>query len=128
MRSPLKLLLQISLILGASSAAYASILSARISPSLGSPQPLGTTIDLTASATDSDPGPLSYKWEVMTPGSLVFSTLEDFNQNNTFSWTPNYTEGIYRVRMTVRDHLAGTTAQVTGSFRIQALITGSQPV
>jgi arylsulfate sulfotransferase len=139
MRSPLKLLLQITdtrlvyvlatfLITGVSSPVYAAVANPRISPSLGSPQPLGTTIELTASATDSDPGPLSYKWEVMAPGSLAFSTLEDFDQSNTFSWTPNYTEGIYRVRMTARDYLAGTSAQVTGSFRIEPLITGSQPV
>ena len=46
----------------------------------------------------------------------------------TFQWTPNYTEGTYNLRITARDYLAGANAQLVVSFKVNPLVTGSQPV
>lgn len=106
----------------------ATITNVKLQPNLATPQPLGTTITLKASATDSDPGPLSYKWEVENPGSSTYSTLMDFDELNTFTWAPNYVEGAYHLRLTARDYLAGTSAQTAIEFIATPLVTSSQPV
>ncbi|HUO30056.1 MAG TPA: aryl-sulfate sulfotransferase [Bryobacteraceae bacterium] len=108
--------------------ARASITGVVLHPSVPSPQLLGTTVQLTASATDSDPGPLTYKWEVAQPGSTSFSTMRDFDVNNEFTWVPNYVEGTYQLRLTARDYLAGTSAQQVISYVANPLVTGNQPV
>jgi hypothetical protein len=83
---------------------------------------------LNASATDSDPGPLTYKWEVQNPGSTSFSTMRDFDLLTEFTWVPNYVEGTYQLRLTARDYLAGTSAQVVVNYVVNPLVTGTQPV
>ena len=105
---------------------HATITNVQLATSPSTPQLLGTTITLTASATDSDPGPLSYKWEVERPGATTYSTLEDFDEANTFTWVLNYVEGAYHLRLTARDYLAGTSAQVVILFVAQPLVTGSR--
>lgn len=107
---------------------YATISQVQLGTSPAAPQLLGTTVHLTASAMDTDPGPVTYKWEVQQPGSSTFSTLEDFDLDSTFTWSPHYTEGTYQLRLTARDYLAGTSAQVVVSYQVNPLVTGSQPV
>jgi arylsulfate sulfotransferase len=119
------------LLLGAgalSPSLYATVSSVHIKGSAPSPQLLGTTIALTASAVDTNPGPLTYKWEVETPSSSSFLLMQDFDVATSFQWTPNYTEGTYQLRLTARDYLAGTSAQQVVSFRVNPLVTGSQAV
>lgn len=112
----------------ASPALNASITQVRLTPSPVSPQLLGTTIQLTASAVDSDSGPLTYKWEIQRPFSSSFSVIRDFDLATTLTWTPNFVEGTYQLRLTARDYLAGTSAQRVISFQANPLVTGSQPV
>ncbi|MGD0133672.1 MAG: aryl-sulfate sulfotransferase [Bryobacteraceae bacterium] len=101
----------------------------QLTPSSASPQILGTMITWTASATDSNPGPVTYKFEVAPPGSNpTFSTISDFSLGNTLNWTPNLWEGTYQIRVTARDYLAGQTAQTVSNFGVEALVTGNQPV
>lgn len=106
----------------------AAITQVALGASPESPQVLGTPIQLTASALDSDPGPMSYKWEVQAPGFSDFSLMRDFDQENTFTWVPTYSQGTYHLRLTVRDHLAGTRAETVVTFQVHALATGDQPV
>jgi hypothetical protein len=107
---------------------YAAIANVKLNSSPASPQLLGTTVHLSASASDSDPGPLTYKWEVELPGASNFSVMRDFDLEKTFTWTPNYVEGTYRLRLTARDYLAGTSAQQVVAFVAKPLVTGTQPV
>ncbi len=101
----------------------------QLMPSQASPQVLGTVITWTASATDSNPGPVTYKFEVALPGSnQPFSLVSDFNLGNTLNWTPNIVAGNYQIRVTARDYLAGETAQTVSSFTVKPLVTGNQPV
>jgi len=106
----------------------ATITQVLLKSSPAPPQLLGTTLHLTASATDSDPGPLTYKWEVQNPQGSSFALMRDFDVQNTFDFTPNAVEGIYQLRITARDYLAGTSAQRVVKFQIQPLVTGGQPV
>ncbi len=106
----------------------AAITNVQLQTSVPSPQLLGTVIQLTASGQDSNLGILSYKFEVEAPGATSFSLLEDFDVINTFTWVPNYSEGIYQLRVTVRDYKAGTSAQTVVPFTVQPLVTGTLPV
>jgi arylsulfate sulfotransferase len=86
-------------------------------------------ITWTASVTDSNPGPVTYKFEVATPGAnQTFSLLSDYNLGNTLNWTPNLVAGTSQIRVTARDYLAGETAQAVVNFAVKPLATGSQPV
>ena len=107
---------------------HAAISQVKLTASPSSPQLLGTTIQLTASAEDSDPGPVTYKWEIEPPRFSHFSLIRDFALNKTLAWTPNYVEGTYQLRVTARDYLAGTSARQVISFQVKALVSGSQPV
>jgi arylsulfate sulfotransferase len=107
---------------------HAAITQVNLITSPSAPQLLGTTIQLKASAADSDPGPLSYKWEVQPPGASSFSLMRDFDLQDNFSWTPNYVEGVYQLRLTARDYLAGTSSQQVVTFRVTPLVTGTQAV
>src|SRR5580658_10696544 len=98
----------------------------QLTPSPASPQPLGTVITWTASATDSNPGPVTYKFEVALPGAnQTFATVSDYNLGNTLNWTPNIVSGTSQVRVTARDYLSGETAQAVFNFAVKALVTGS---
>ena len=103
-----------------SRSAFASVSISTITPSVPSPQPLGSTISLTVGATDSAPGPITYKFEVAPP-STAYSMARDFSIGNVFTWTPTGVEGSYQLRITVRDYLTGQTAQRVTTFRINAL-------
>jgi hypothetical protein len=92
------------------------------------PQLLGTTIKLTATAVDTNAGPLTYKWEVEYPASSTFVLMQDFDVATAFQWTPNFTEGTYHLRLTARDYLASTSAQLVVGFKVNPLVTGSQAV
>jgi hypothetical protein len=110
------------------SSSYALIAPLKLRTSPTAPQLLGTTIHLTASASDSDPGPLTYKWEGQAPGSSSFSLMRDFDLETTLPWVPNLVEGTYQLRLTARDYLAGTSAQLVVPFQVNPLVTGTQPV
>ena len=77
---------------------------------------------------DTDPGPLTYKWEVEFPGSAGFVLMQDFDVAAAIQWTPNYTEGTNKLRLTARDYLAGTSAQLVLTYNVNPLVTGSQAV
>jgi subtilase family serine protease len=61
-----------------------------------SPQPLGTVVVFTATATGGV-APLQFKWWVFN--GAVWSVGKDWSTSNTFNWTPavggNYTIGVW---------------------------------
>ena len=107
---------------------HATITNVSMKVSPPPPQLLGTTVTLNVTANDSDPGPITVKWEVQNPGSSTFSVLRDFTTTRSFTWSPNYAEGTYQIRVTVRDYLAGTSAQQTTNYSVLPLVTGTQAV
>ena len=129
MQALLKYLPAVLLAAGAlSPSLYATISGVHVQASPNPPQVLGTTIKLTATAMDSNAGPLTYKWELESPGSSSFVLMQDFDVAAAFQWTPNYTEGTYNLRITARDYLAGTSAQLVVGFKVNPLVTGNLAV
>ena len=106
----------------------ASGLTVRLAASHVSPQLLGTTITFTAGATSSTTNPLSYRFEVAPPGSFVFSLVRDFSTVRALNWTPMSVEGVYRIRVTARDYLAGETVEQTRSFELSSRLVANRAV
>jgi hypothetical protein len=94
---------------------------------MASPQPLGTTMTFTASATDSNPNPVTYRFET-SPDGVNFSVVQDYSLNNIWLWTPNTQEGSYAIRVAAGDSLAGLASPTLVPFTVNPLVTGTTPV
>jgi hypothetical protein len=92
----------------------AAVTVTQLTPSMASPQPVGTTLLWTATVINTNPGPLLYRFSVGRNGS--FLVLRDFAQLNTFEWTPSQKEGIYQVRVSARDVFTGEIGTLTVDF------------
>ncbi len=99
-----------------------------LTPSVASPQPVGTKITWTATTVNSNPGPVTYRFEYAPPQSATFSLLRDFSLANTLDWVTIASEGAYRIRVTARDLLANETAQQTAVFALTSRVVGGQAV
>jgi hypothetical protein len=93
-----------------------------------SPQPLGTSVTITASAIDTDPGTISYRFEIGPVGSSL-SMRRDYSVDPTFVFTPTITGGNYEFEVFARNNSTGkiATNQVS-SFQFTPLVNGSNPV
>lgn len=96
--------------------------------SLSSPQPVGTLISFAASATDSSPGPVTYRFEISSVNSSTsFHTVRDYTLRNTYDWYPTTPEGNYQIRVTARDYLANEAASTVIPFVLTSRVTGGMP-
>ncbi|MGA2738086.1 MAG: aryl-sulfate sulfotransferase [Bryobacteraceae bacterium] len=116
--------------------AHATIAILSMQPSVTSPQPIGTTIVWTVTATDSNPGPLTFQFNVAAPGES-FTLARDFNVGTLisgvwtslpFTWTPTSFEGGYQIQAIVKDFASGETAPQTAAFQVTPLVSGGTPV
>jgi hypothetical protein len=111
-------------------AALASCLSAAITvtftPSVPSPQPVGTTIIWTASATDTDAGAFDYSFSVSNNGG-AFQTFQDYDVSNVYAWTPSLRESSFTVKVIARNMSTVQTATVTAPFTITAIVPVAGP-
>ncbi|HWS90011.1 MAG TPA: aryl-sulfate sulfotransferase [Pyrinomonadaceae bacterium] len=105
----------------------AAVLVQQLSPSLGQPQPVGTTITWKATATDTNPGTLKYQFSVQSPGG-DFAVLRDFSASDSFEWTPSEHEGDFQILVKVRNDSTLEVAQLTASYTVSPRVTGSDPV
>jgi len=106
-------------------------------PSAASPQVVGTAIAWTARATDSGAGPLTFQFNVQPPGGSSFVMIKDFNVGTkkagfwtspAFHWVPTGVEGIYQIKVVVKDFGTGETASKIKAFQVAPLVTGATPV
>jgi arylsulfate sulfotransferase len=102
----------------------ATVAVTALTPSLVSPQPVGTTVTWTATATDTNPGPLTYQFSVGLSG--VFVIVRDYAQLSSFDFTPTQREGVYAIRVIARDAAAIETATMTVSFTVTSLVVSGQ--
>ena len=98
----------------------------QLSPSVSSPQPVGTLITWTATASDSDAGTLMYSFQVGVTGQM--SLVRDYGYNNTFPSYPFLQEGTYEVEVTVRNNSTNKTATTSQNFTATAIATSANPV
>lgn len=115
---------------------FAVIQIQSLSPSIASPQPLGTRITWTAVAADSNPGPLTFQFNVIYP-SGASSMVVDFNlgtfhsglwTSQPFTWATIASEGIYRVQVVAKDFASGETQTGTMSYTLTSLANGQAKV
>jgi hypothetical protein len=108
-----------------------------ISPSVASPQPLGTPVTWTVTATDTNSGPLTFQFQ-SAYGQHAYTLARDFNAgtpvsgasgtwtSQPFVWTTISGEGAYQIEVTAKDFKSGETAAGKVSFKLTALDTGGQ--
>lgn len=96
-------LLGLSLLLGVAAAATkAPSVTITLSPSLQSPQMLGTSILWTATVSGGPPGD-TYDYQFSAALQGQNQIVRDFNTPKTFTWVPYAVEGTYVVTVVVRD-------------------------
>jgi arylsulfate sulfotransferase len=114
--------------------AHATVTVVSVTPSPKSPQVIGTTITWAVTATDSNPGPLAFQFDVATPGK-TFAMVKDFNVGAfsagvwtapPFVWTPTGIEGEYQVLVTIKDFSSRETATKVSKFIVNPL-AGTSP-
>ena len=76
-----------------------------LNTNLSGPQPRGTQISLSGSATC--PGSPTYRFWVKAPNGS-WQIVRDFATTNTFTWNPG-TAGLYSLEVDVRDQNATAT-------------------
>jgi len=116
--------------------AYATVQITSFTPSVASPQLLGTPITWTATATDSNSNLLAFQFNVALPKQSL-ALVKDFNIGKLssgiwtslpFVWVPTHLEGTYQIQVVIKDFVSGETTSQTASFTINPLVTGSTPV
>jgi hypothetical protein len=110
----------------------ATIAILSLTPSVSSPQPLGTPVTWTATATDSQPNDLTFRFNVAS-GTQPFVLVRDFNIGTLsdaawtlqpFIWTTIAGEGAYQVEVVAKDFVSGETATRTASFNLTSRVSG----
>jgi hypothetical protein len=130
--------LPIGILAVGSQAASAKVHIAALQPSLASPQAIGAVIDWTASATDTNRGPLAFQFNVAAPNG-VLTTARNFVpgtlgsggaawQAQPFVWALTGMDGTYQVQVIAKDFTSGETGSLTVSFTVTSPVTGTTPV
>ncbi|MBS0431905.1 MAG: aryl-sulfate sulfotransferase [Proteobacteria bacterium] len=101
-------------------------LQVTLTPSVASPQPVGTAVNLTAAASDSNPGTLTYRYSISYGG--VTRIVRDFSQDNSFDWAGAVSDGRYVVQVTARNNTTQQTAQKSMLFQLTSRASGATPV
>src|SRR5580704_18409466 len=116
--------------------AFATVKIVSITPSGPSPQPLGTPITFTVTATDSNPGPLTFQFNIAY-GSGAYSMSRDFNvgtlsggtwTSQPFLWTPTGAEGSRKIQVVIKDFASGETQTKAIQFVATPLSKNGNPV
>lgn len=114
-------------IIAATSYQAAAAITVDLAALPASPQPVGTTISLTATATDSDPGTISFRFSA-GPSPNLLIMMRDYSTTNTFQVAPAKYDGTFQIQVTARNNATQATAQATISFQLTSRLSGSSPV
>jgi arylsulfate sulfotransferase len=107
-----------------------------ITPSVASPQPLGTTVTWTVAATDSKPNSLTFQFNVAS-GTGAFALARDYNNgklaagiwtSQPFIWTTIAGEGLYTIQVIAKDFVSGETNTKTATFRLTSRVTAGAAI
>src|SRR5579872_367370 len=109
------LVLAVSMVAAVSSSATPVV---TLSGSLPSPQPVGTPVTWTATATDTDSGTIMYAFSVGPQGGKL-GLVRDFGETAFFRSYPALQEGTFTVQVTARNNSTGKTG--TASQTIVAI-------
>jgi arylsulfate sulfotransferase len=114
---------------------FATVSVSTLTPSLKSPEVIGTVITWTARATDSNTNPLTFQFTITPPNGPALM-VRDFNVGTETSgvwaghlpWTPTGVEGVYSITVVAKDFTSGESATKTTKFQVTPLVNGSSPV
>jgi hypothetical protein len=99
-----------------------------LAPSLPTPQPLGTAVTLSAGGSDTDPGTLSYRFEIGPAGGANLAMVRDFSTDNTFVLALTARHGSYQFVVTARNNSTLNTGTFTYSpFEFTSLVMNGAP-
>ena len=107
---------------------YASIQIQQLTPSLASPQPLGTVVTWQATASDSNPGTLEYRFSAKPITGPIFFLQRDFHTSPSVEWSSIQREGVAQIQVTVRNTSTEETAQLTVAYQLTSRVVGGAPV
>ncbi|HTQ57433.1 MAG TPA: aryl-sulfate sulfotransferase [Bryobacteraceae bacterium] len=142
-----------TLLAGLSIPVHAGVSITSLTPSIAAPQPIGTVVTWTATATDTGAGPLTFQFNVTTPGG-VKTTIIDYNvgtlsggvwTSQPFAWFPTscanvaqsnglvaYTcqpaGGNFTVQVVAKDFGTNTSTSQSTTYKINPLVTAGKPV
>ncbi len=122
-------LLLFGLVVAAASPLMAQ-LTVALSPNVGSPQPLGSSVVWTANVSgDPDPNP-SYEYQFTgQPVGYPSQVRRGYGHSKTFTLTPSAFETTFTVAVTVKNVHAGTSASKTANFQFTSrLVSGHAAV
>ena len=114
---------------------HATVTIVSMTPSLASPQPLGTTVNWTVKATDSNPNNLTFQFSVAS-GAGPYVLVRDFNIGTlaagtwtaqTFPWTSIAGEAVYSIQVVAKDFVSGETDTRTASFQLTTQVPQGVP-
>jgi len=126
----------VGLLLLAGIPASATVTISSLTPSLASPQNLGTSITWLAQATNTNPGVVTFQFNVGLSGGPL-AVFKDYLPGASsggvlnaqpFVWTPSGIEGTYEIEVVTKNFATGETASQTAMFTVSPLVTGSTPV
>lgn len=119
--------------LGAASAPLTATVAIRsLTPSIDSPQPVGSPVTWKATATNTSSNPLTFQFNVAS-GTQPYILLSDFNIGTSsartwhaqpFTWATIAGEGAYTIQVVAKDFITGETAVQTASF----ILTSRAPI
>jgi arylsulfate sulfotransferase len=98
----------------------------QLTPSLASPQPLGTTVTWTTVATDTDPGALNYRYVVIAGPSTLM--VRDYSLSESFDLTLADREGVFQIRVAVLNTSTHQAAQLTVPFEAHTRVLSGRAV
>jgi hypothetical protein len=128
--------LPIAALAGLAAPAHATVSVVSLQPTLASPQSIGATVGWTAKATDTNPGPLTFQFNVAPPDGTL-TTVKQFNlgtlsgstwKSPSFAWALTGINGTYQVQVVVKDWTSGESDSMTVSFVVGSPVTGANPV
>src|SRR5580658_258129 len=114
----------------------ATVTITAMTPSVASPQALGTEIIWTVTATDTNPNNLTFQFNVSLAGQPL-ALVNDFNIGTLssgvwtaqpFKWTTIAEEGTYSVQVIAKDFVSGETVQQSTGFKFTSRATNGASV
>src|SRR5580698_5914263 len=111
--------------------ANATVKITSLTPTLASPQQIGANISWTAKGTDTNTGPLTFKFSVSPPGGTM-TTVKNFNvgtlsgsawKSMPFVWALTGIDGKYQVQVVAEDFTSGETATKTVAFIVTSPVS-----
>jgi arylsulfate sulfotransferase len=119
-----------------SAPAFATVTVASLKSSHPSPEPIGKTITFTATATDTNAGPVAFQFNITSPNAPL-TMMKDFVPGTlsgstwtspSYVWVPTGVEGPYKIQVVAKDFKSGQSTSKTISYQITAVATGGIPV